>query len=62
MPISAEGGMFFVENPQLVSEIIANLHESHQLRSGKTLLVGISSGGSAALAIAVQDNGPNDIE
>ena len=55
VPISSEGRKFFVDNPQLFPEIIGLLRDSHELKQGKTLLVGISSGGSAALAIAAQD-------
>ena len=55
VPISTEGREFFVDNPQLFPEIIGLLRDSHDLKKAKTLLVGISSGGSAALAIAAQD-------
>ena len=55
VPISTEGRMYFVDNPRLFPEIIGLLRDSHDLQQGKTLLVGISSGGSAALAIAAQD-------
>jgi predicted esterase len=46
--------MYFVDNPQLILQIITDLHDHHGLKPGKALLVGISSGGSAALAIAAQ--------
>ena len=54
VPISPEGRTYFIDNPGLFPEIIANLHKNHSLQRSKTLLVGISSGGSAALAIAAQ--------
>ena len=54
VPISPEGRTYFIDSPGLFPEIIASLHNSHSLKRGKTLLVGISSGGSAALAIAAQ--------
>lgn len=52
VPISPGGGRYFEDNPQLFPEIISRLHASHRLKTGKTLLVGISNGGSSALAIA----------
>ena len=54
VPVSPDGRRYFVDNPQLFPDIIAHLHNNHDLQAGKTLLVGISSGGSAALAIAAQ--------
>ena len=57
VPISPSGRRFFVENGQIFPEIIERLHASHKLKESKSLLVGISSGGSAALAIATQNPG-----
>ncbi len=54
VPISPADHDYFVQSPELIPEIIGYLHSNHSLRSGKSLLVGISSGGSAALAIAIQ--------
>ena len=54
VPISAEGRMYFIDNPDLFLGIIEDLHNRHELQPGKTLLAGISSGGSAALAIAAE--------
>ena len=54
VPISPSGREFFVNNPQLFPEIIGLLRDSHKLKKDKTLIVGISRGGSAALAIAGQ--------
>lgn len=57
VPISNQGRKFFVQNAGLMPEIIGRLRTSHQLSEGKALLVGISRGGSAALAIAAQSPG-----
>ncbi len=54
VPISNQGRKFFVENSSLMPEIIARLRNSHRVNQGKALLVGISRGGSAALAIAAK--------
>jgi len=54
VPISPEGRMYFVNNPDLFSEIIAALQTEHDLHGEKVVISGISNGGSAALAIAAQ--------
>ena len=54
VPISAEGRMYFIENPDLFLGIVEDLHNRHELQPGKALLAGISSGGSSALAIAAE--------
>lgn len=57
VPISNQGRKFFVENSSLMPEIIARLRSSHAVNDNKALLVGISRGGSAALAIAARSPG-----
>lgn len=55
IPISPDGHRFSVENSALFPELIKQLHASHELKADKPLLLGISGGGSAALAIATRD-------
>jgi predicted esterase len=52
VPISPDGRDFFVEHAAEFPQLISDLRNLHDLNSSKTLLVGISSGGSAALKIA----------
>jgi len=52
VPISDQGRKFFVENSSLMLIVISQLREKYSVGDEKPLLVGISSGGSAALAIA----------
>lgn len=54
VPISPKGGKYFVENTDVFPKLINFIHDSHELASSKPLLVGVSGGGSAALAIAAQ--------
>lgn len=54
VPISDQGRKFFVENSSLMLSVISQLRNRHNISDGKPLLVGISSGGSAALAIAAK--------
>lgn len=55
IPISPEGRKYFIENAALFPDIISHVRETHRIQPAKTLLVGISSGGSAALAIAARN-------
>lgn len=55
VPISPDGNGFSEHNAAIFPEIINQLHASHDLKPGGPLLVGISSGGSAALEIAAQN-------
>ncbi len=55
IPISPEGRKYFTENAALFPDLISHVRETHSIKPRKTLLVGISSGGSAALAIAARD-------
>lgn len=55
VPISPDGNRFSADNSALFPDLIKQLYASHELQAGKPLLLGISSGGSAALAIAAQN-------
>lgn len=55
LPVSPGGRHYFVDNAEHFPALIADLRRIHTLRPGRTLLVGISSGGSAALEIAARD-------
>lgn len=55
VPISPDGKRFSTENVSLFPELIERIRASHQLNANKPLLVGISSGGSAALLIAAKN-------
>ncbi len=54
VPISDRGRKFFVDNSSLMLTVVKQLRELHSVDDQKALLVGISSGGSAALAIAAK--------
>lgn len=56
-PVSPDGASFFDEGLGDIEKIISELQQDPQIRPGKTLLVGISSGGSAALKIATDNPG-----
>jgi len=55
VPISPDGKRFSTENASLFPELIERIRASHQLNSNKPLLIGISSGGSAAIVIAANN-------
>jgi len=57
VPISPNGKPFSSDNGSLFPELIELLRQSHELGDNAPLLVGISSGGTAALAIAAQSPG-----
>lgn len=52
VPISPDGKLFSVESAKLFPELIEKLRSDHDLDDAKPLLIGMSSGGSAALEIA----------
>ena len=52
VPISPDGRHFFIEHASEFPQLIKDLQKQHGLVEKKALLVGISSGGSAALEIA----------
>ena len=55
VPMTDQGRNFFTEHSSLMSGIVAQLHERYAIKDQKPLIMGISSGGSAALAIAAQN-------
>lgn len=55
VPMTDQGRDFFIEHSSLMGGIVAQLHERYSIKAQKPLLLGISSGGSAALAIATQN-------
>lgn len=55
VPISPDGKRFSTQNANLFPELIEKIRASHELDTDRPLLVGISSGGSAALLIAANN-------
>ena len=55
VPISPDGERFSKGNSSTLPQIIEQLHATHALQDSKPLLVGMSSGGSEAMAIAFRD-------
>ena len=54
VPISPDGEPFSHRSAHLFPQLIQSLHGIHHLMQARPILVGISSGGSAAIAIAAQ--------
>jgi predicted esterase len=54
VPISPKERKYFVENTDALPKLVDFIHASHDLDPREPLLVGVSGGGSAALAIAAQ--------
>ena len=52
MPVSPEGLSFVGDSENNISQVIAELQKDPSILPGKTLLLGVSSGGSSALEIA----------
>jgi predicted esterase len=52
VPVSPDGTPFFGANAKKIPEVIEHLKQSDAIRPGKSLLVGVSNGGSAAIEIA----------
>ena len=55
VPISPDGKGFFTGDSSTLPQIIEQLHATHALQDSKPLLVGMSSGGSEAIAIALRN-------
>lgn len=55
VPVSPDSNSFFGRNGERIPEVIDRLQEMPNIVSGKTLLVGISNGGSSAIEIAARD-------
>ncbi len=54
VPISPRGRKYFVEDTAVLPKLLDFIHATYELDDRKPLLVGVSGGGSAALAIAAQ--------
>jgi predicted esterase len=54
VPISPKGRKYFVEDTAVLPKLLDFIHDTYELDDRKPLLVGVSGGGSAALAIAAQ--------
>lgn len=52
VPLSPDGTNFSLRESSNIPQIVAELHASHELQDSKPLLVGMSSGGSEAIALA----------
>ncbi|GGG54849.1 hypothetical protein GCM10011403_09930 [Pseudohongiella nitratireducens] len=55
VPVSPDSKPFTGENAKRIPKVIAKLQKDEKVMYGKSLLVGVSSGGSAALEIATQE-------
>jgi len=57
VPASPEGRSFVGDSENNISQVIAELQKDASIKLGKTLLLGVSSGGSSALEIASKNPG-----
>lgn len=55
VPVSPDNKPFTGENARRIPQVIAKLQKDKNVMYGKSLLVGVSSGGSSALEIATQE-------
>jgi predicted esterase len=55
VPVSPDATPFFGENARKIPQVIDHLKQSPRISAGKTLLVGVSNGGSSAIEIAGND-------
>lgn len=55
VPVSPDNKPFTGENARRIPKVIAKLQQDEKVMTGKSLLVGVSSGGSSALEIATQE-------
>ena len=55
VPISPDGAQFSVGDSTVLPQVIEQLYATHTLQGAKPLLVGMSSGGSEAIAIAIDN-------
>lgn len=53
VPLSPDGTRFSIGDSSILPQIINQLYASHSLQDSKPLLVGMSSGGSEAMALAI---------
>jgi len=52
VPVAPDANAFFGENGKKIPQVIAQLQENPAIEKGRSLLVGVSNGGSSALEIA----------
>lgn len=52
VPVSPDSSSFLGESGQIIPQVIDKLQQINEIEGGKTLLVGVSNGGSSALEIA----------
>lgn len=57
VPVSPDANAFFGKNGERIPQVIQHLQEKPNVDTGKSLLVGVSNGGSSALAIASHNPG-----
>lgn len=57
VPISPEGRKYFIEDSEVFPKLLDFIGTAHSLDDSKPILVGVSGGGSAALAIAAKNPG-----
>lgn len=55
VPVSPDANAFFGESGDRIPQVIKHLQEAPNIETGKSLLVGVSNGGSSALQIASHD-------
>lgn len=55
VPVSPDANAFFGKSGERIPQVIEHLQQEPNIESGKSLLVGVSNGGSSALAIASHD-------
>lgn len=55
VPVSPDATSFFGRNGEQISEVADHLQALPQVREGKSLLVGVSNGGSSAIEVAARD-------
>lgn len=55
VPVSPDASSFFGENARKIPEVISRLQTSARIEEGKSLLVGVSNGGSSAIEIAAHN-------
>lgn len=54
VPVSPDSSSFFGRNGERIPEVIDQLQEMPNIRGGKSLLVGVSNGGSSAIEIGAR--------
>lgn len=55
VPVSPDANSFFGKNGEKIPKVVDRLQESNAIEKGKSLLVGVSNGGSSAIEIASRD-------